>query len=91
MPVRRTSVRSGGRYLYKIIVLFWVDVWVAAADGKETSVGRPQSPARGDSLQRCLERVRGAGTPHVGAPPRPTPDRLQTAFSLARECNLIAG
>ena len=62
------------------------------------SVGRglADARARGRMLLRLrviLDEGGWALTPgsRVGVPPRPTPDRLQTALSLARECGLLAG
>ena len=62
------------------------------------SVGRglADARARGRMLLRLRVILDEGGwtlTPgsQVGVPPRPTPDRLHTALSLARECGLLSG
>ena len=74
-----------------------LEVWVLAQH-TYWSVGRGLADAR--ARGRVLLRLRvildeGGWTlapgSRVAVPPSPTPDRLQTALSLARECGLLAG
>ena len=99
LPIRRAQEEAKARSDFPVrdFVRHVLESWVLAQH-TYWSVGRGLADARthGRMLLRLRIILDEGGwmlTPgsRVGVPPRPTPDRLQTALSLARECDLLAG
>ena len=99
LPLRRAQEEAAARSVSPVhdFVRHMLESWVLAQH-TYWSVGRglADARARGRMLLRLRVVLDEGGwmlTPgsRVGAPPRPTADRLQTALSLARECGLLAG
>ena len=99
LPLWRAQEEATARSLSpdRDFVRHVLESWVLAQH-TYWSVGRglADARARGRILLRLRVILDEGGwtlTPssRVGVPPRPTPDRLQTALSVARECGLLAG